>query len=66
MTGRRTPEPDETTAWLVGEGDQLVNGATVVSVHRNAVARTVRIVLSPLEVIEVPGDRLIRVARRAR
>ena len=53
-------------AWFVGEGDQLVGGATIVSVSREAVTRQVRIVTDRPQVATVAHDHPVIVVRRAR
>jgi hypothetical protein len=62
--GQRRPEPDVVLAWYVGEGDELPGGAKVVSVHREPVARSVRIVTDAPQTATVPHDHPVRVVRR--
>lgn len=65
LLGQPDHGPDETTAWMLEPGDELVGGARVLEVRRNAAARTVRYSTDQHTAgITVGADRLVKVARR--
>lgn len=51
-------------AWYLEEGAALVDGSTVLAVHRNALARTVRLVSTRGSLPEVPADHPVTVVLR--
>jgi hypothetical protein len=51
-------------AWNLDAGDELPGGVQVVSVHREVVKRTVRIVTDEPASADLPGDSPIAVVRR--
>jgi hypothetical protein len=52
-------------AWFVGEGDELPGGAKVLSVHRDAVDRAVRVVTDAPQAVTVPHNHPIRIVSRS-
>ena len=56
---------DPTLAWLVGPGDVVLGGAQVLTVSREVVGRTVRIVLSDGQVLDLTHDAPVEIVRRA-
>ena len=51
-------------AWDIRAGDELPDGITVISVDREATARTVRILTDEPASAELPGDSPITVIRQ--
>ena len=51
-------------AWDLADGDELPDGVTVLSVHREARSRTVRVVTDEPATAELPGDSPVVIARR--
>ncbi len=56
MLRRRSPEPEQVPAWLLGEGDLLPDGVTVLSVQREPRSRTVRVATDEPAVAVLPAD----------
>lgn len=52
------------TAWNLTGGDELPDGITVLSVHREARGRTVRVVTDEPASAELPADSPVVIARR--
>lgn len=50
-------------AWHLTEGDVIVGGHRVISVTREAVARTVRVATTEPTVAELPHDAVVPVVR---
>ena len=59
---RRDGEVEVLLAWELREGDNVVDHGAVVSVHRDPVARTVRIA-TPAATAELPEDGTVAVIR---
>ena len=55
---------DVVAAWDLADGDELPDGITVLSVHREARSRTVRVVTDEPATAELPGDSPVVIARR--
>jgi hypothetical protein len=51
-------------AWNLAPGDELPGGIRVLSVHREVVARTVRVLTDEPAASELPGDSPVPVIRR--
>jgi hypothetical protein len=51
-------------AWDLEEGAELPDGITVVALHRDALARTVRVVTSEPASAVLPADAPVPVVRR--
>ena len=57
--------PTETvTAWDLVPGDELPGGVRVLTIHREPVRRTVRVVTDEPASADLPGDSPIAVVRR--
>ena len=68
MTRRRAnqvdPPVEVVIAWHLAEGDLIITGHRVVSVHREPVSRTVRIATTECNVADLPADAIVPVIRR--
>ena len=63
---RPDPGPRTVDAWQVDAGDELEGGLRVIAVHRDAGARTVRIVVDDpaVNAVAVDHDYPVRVVRQ--
>ena len=64
VVSERTEHTEMVDAWNLDAGDELPGGVRVVSVHREATKRVIRVVTDEPASSNLPGDSPVAVVRR--